>query len=233
MNDFCPRCGTEKGSFVKGFCVNCFVEKGEIISVPKEIEINACKNCGKIKVSNAWREQVGKSFSGILLPKIKVKELNAVKTEIDLIDSAEGKPVAKIRVSGTVDGEVLSFEREVLIKQNIGTCPDCSRLSGGYFEATIQLRFEKKSKELMGEKIKKVESLLLQLSKKEPLAKVVKIAFVTNGVDLIIGSKSAAKKVIRAMEKTSLQKAVFSTKLQGVDKNTGKTRHRYTYCLRF
>ena len=233
MKNFCPRCGTEKGPFVRGFCVNCFAGKVEIISVPKELEINACKSCGKIKVSNAWREQTQKSFASLLSPKIKIKELFEPKTEIDLTGTEEGKQVAKIRVSGTVDGEALSFEREILIKQNIGTCPDCSRLFGSYFEATIQLRFVKKSKDLMQEKIKKVESLLLQFSRKEPLAKVVKTAFVTNGVDLIIGSKSAAKKVIRAMEKTSLQKAVFSTKLQGVDKNTGKTRHRYTYCLRF
>lgn len=51
----CPRCGAtdDQKEFVGPFCIDCFPLK---LKVPREVVIEQCKHCGRIKIRGQWQE---------------------------------------------------------------------------------------------------------------------------------------------------------------------------------
>lgn len=232
FREFCPRCGSEKGPFIKGFCKNCFEEKSSPVSIPSEIVLEECRKCGKVRLGRFWKKFSLDEATGFLEKKIKTRDVLSPKTKIVLEEKSDSEFIAGVEVSGKIGLQKTVFSSKVLLKKRGAVCDSCSRVFGNYFEAIIQLRFEKKSGEVE-KKIESVELLLEEIEKKDALAKIVKIVSERNGADLYIGSNSGAKKVVTAMQKSATQKVVATTSLQGFDRQKGKKRYRYTYCLRF
>lgn len=203
-----------------------------MLDYQKEIEIEQCPRCKKANLSGKWVELSEKNLANFLDKKIKAKELKSEKKEIELLAGDKGF-AGKVTVTGKIGKEKIVLEKEISVRLKKNGCGNCQRIFGHYFEAIIQLRFSKNSLDKLESKIKEVQSIFFALEKKDPLARIVKTAMQKNGVDLIIGSNRGAKKVVRAIEKNSVEKTQVSTKLYGIDKNTGNRRYRYTYCVRF
>jgi NMD protein affecting ribosome stability and mRNA decay len=96
-------------------------------------------------------------------------------------------------------------------------CTDCSRRSGGYFEAIIQLRGS-------AEKTAKARDALV--ARIEERSFVSKVEQLREGVDVYAGSRKAALEALREMR----LKHGTSAKLFGV--KDGRRVYRFTYCVR-
>jgi NMD protein affecting ribosome stability and mRNA decay len=83
----------------------------------------------------------------------------------------------------------------------------------------------------MQARILEAEKFLAELSRTDSLAKIVKVSKVTNGVDLQIGGKRAAKLLAGKFVKESREKIAVSSTLAGIDRK-GHDWSRFTYCVR-
>lgn len=228
---FCPKCGSEKGPFVKGFCMDCFLKDHDLVQIDEEIKVERCVKCEKINLKGAWKENSVENIEEWVCKKVKLKEITDEKITI-ILNPEEEHTNAKVIISGELGGEPIRLEKEIKLKFKDTQCADCAKLSGDYYEAIIQMRFEGEMKD---EKADEFESLLAQIlrerHKRDGLAIVVKAIPLKTGADFLIGGKRAAKTAAEKIAKKFNTKVVSSYTLIGVDK-TGKEKIRHTLCVR-
>jgi len=229
---FCPRCGKEKGPFVKGLCKDCWLERNDSIQVPDFLEIEFCKKCGKVRLSGKWVEQSERVLSEFVKKKIKLKDFDGEEVSVSIEPVGEKESIAFVEIKGRVGDTDLELEKEVLLKPKTVLCDPCMRLTSNYHEAILQVRYAGKTSLLNKDTIfKEIESLLERERAKDPLAGVAGIKDARNGFDVLIGSSKAGKKVAQSLAAAHNSKVVSSFKTIGVDK-AGKEKKRFTYCVR-
>jgi len=152
---FCPGCGKES----RGICLSCLLKRRPI-KLNTYPSIKYCQ-CGLFKVHDRWekeiiphlKKQIEKSL--IYPEKVKVKDI-----EILLKESEEKPEKIKAYVTVAYEGESKKLPLEVKIKWEKISCPQCSRLSGGYYEAVLQNRTGRNITSLINpEFISKVEEV--------------------------------------------------------------------------
>jgi nonsense-mediated mRNA decay protein 3 len=141
--EFCVVCGATDRPLVDGLCAPCAADRTVLVSAPQRAEVVLCPHCGARQVGSHW-ERAGAS------PVLTAEDLNP------LLEVAEGVGVRRVRwdetaVTATVHEFVgharvryRGIERDVDVPLSVRvvhrTCPECSRKSGRYYTATIQLR---------------------------------------------------------------------------------------------
>jgi nonsense-mediated mRNA decay protein 3 len=203
----CPKCG--KGSdtteFFEAFCVDCYPFQ---VKIPKGIRLEKCKACSRIRLKGEWQGYDRKRIEEHVASKARG---DFVSAEFDLESS----------VCSFVFG---SRGKETVMKENVDfeihdtTCPDCSRASGGYFEAIIQLRGEKEKVE------RKAQKLGTELGRRTFISKWEEMH---GGQDLYVGS---TRIVFETLQKVGLKPSKISKKLTG--RREGKKMYRTTFAVR-
>lgn len=230
---FCPKCGATDKPFVKGFCLDCFLEDHpNLLEIDKELQVESCKHCGKIKAKGKFVEDNEENLIALVESRLKINEVSKPKSLIDIIPLDEDKALAKIMVEGEIDGEPVHLRKEVSLRFKTGLCDPCMRVSSQYHEGILQIRGDKKTpKKKFEEALLAVQALLSAEEKKDSLARVVEIHWQKTGVDVWIGSKHGTKQAAEKLAKSYGSKVVVSAKLLGQDKQ-GKEKHRFTYLVR-
>lgn len=204
----CPRCGknNDKNDFIEAFCPNCYTFN---LKIPEsQIRIEKCKRCEKTRIRGEWQRISKKKIEEYIESKCK-GEFKDVEYDMD-----SGKLVFTIEKSG----KKIKKEIEFHVDFSTTICPDCSRMSGGYFEAIIQLRGNKKT-------IEKQKKLLVNaISRKTFVAKEEEKH---GGDDIYVGD---SKIVLNLLQELGL-KPIITRKLVGVSE--GKRLYRTTFMLRF
>lgn len=111
------------------------------------------------------------------------------------------------------------------VKVSRETCLECSKMRGGYFEATIQLR-GKKAEAMQRWVLKKMEGL----TGKSEGAFVTSTEKVKEGSDIKLGSKQLAVKLLKELSKLYRVETRRSYKLYGEKK--GRRLYRTTLLAR-
>ena len=201
----CPKCGntSDKVDFIGPFCISC--EAGRIsVKWPNEIEYEQCARCERMKIRGQWTKD-RKELDNLITSKCKGEFSRVVydydNNELIFFINKEGK---NIRITRKTD----------LVK-TVVTCIDCSRLSGGYYEAIIQLRGDKT----------RVEKYLGKLS--NALGnKLLKAGEVKGGADIY----SVDNKMTMQMCNNLGFRYILTKKLVG--EREGKRLYRVTYSIR-
>jgi len=228
MMEFCPKCGTEKGPFIKGFCIKCFLEDNKLIDIDKKFHIAKCKRCGKILVSGRWVKDDADNLAKFLMSKIKWHNLAKKSLDIEIVREAKGAKLY-LNVSGEIEGEPITATYESFIEYRFQYCDACLKISSAYHEAVIQIRFQDKSKEK--KVLFLVKEILASKLREDALAEIVRTMRRKNGLDLLIGSKKAAKLIVSELKKKYKASVKVSPSLIGITKD-GKNKVRYTYSVR-
>ena len=231
MFKFCPKCGSKKGPFIKGFCTECFLQDNKLIVFPEKIQFQQCKRCNKILVQRSWTEFNSIELIEFLKSKIKSKDFLIQETEIELEKLDEKKFNALLEIKGLIEGNSLILNRVIKLELVSGICDACMKISSDYFEATIQIRFNEKNNKKSEKVFSELNNFLSELNKKDPLSRIVKEQKNSKGFDLIVSSNRAAKLSSEKTAKKYSSKVIRSFSVVGVDK-TGKEKRRYTYCVR-
>ncbi|MFH0929584.1 MAG: NMD3-related protein [Candidatus Aenigmatarchaeota archaeon] len=129
---FCFVCGKKTNELVDGYCEDCYNDKFSLLKVPKELTVKMCTRCNMIKHRNRWMDI---KVEDVLRDKIEVLG-RAVDLKIDIDDNITIK--AKGFLKDCKKSKKESYD--IRLKINKIVCPTCSRASGGYYEAIIQLR---------------------------------------------------------------------------------------------
>lgn len=213
----CFVCG-KRPAVIDGWCSEDWNAKHELINIPEKFEITACSRCNRAKISGRWQTFDAKSF---------LRSKTKVQGRLDSFEVTELKGKYIVRATGIVDRGVKpkTEDHVITIKFTRFTCPDCSRVAGGYYEAIIQLRgsiTESKIKFFEREAAK----ILSQDSRAFWSAKELK-----EGWDIKMGSIGAANKladILRHKYKAEIRKS-----FQLVGRKDGVDMYRTIISVRF
>jgi nonsense-mediated mRNA decay protein 3 len=141
--EFCVVCGATDRPLVDGVCAECAADRAPLLAAPKRAEVTICPHCGARQVGAHW-ERSGASpvlTSEDLSPFLEVPEgvgVRRVRWDETAVTATVREFVGRARV------RFRGVERDVEVPLSVRTvhrtCPECSRKSGRYYTATLQLR---------------------------------------------------------------------------------------------
>ncbi|MDD5172487.1 MAG: NMD3-related protein [Candidatus ainarchaeum sp.] len=199
----CPKCGktSDTVAFIEAFCVECYPVS---IKVPDKVEFEQCTRCGRARLKGDWTPYTDKKIGDLVLAKCRGD-----------FESA-GYDVERQTAVFTMKHGV-KVERLIPLEMKKTICPQCSRISGGYFEAIIQLR---------GNRAKMEKYALMLISRLEKKTFIAKTEEKDEGLDLYVGNSKA---VVALMGNLGVR-ALITKKLVGRDQ--GKRLYRTTFMVR-
>ncbi|HYB77941.1 MAG TPA: NMD3-related protein, partial [Thermoplasmata archaeon] len=221
-----------------GVCAECAADRTVLLSAPKRVEVTVCAQCGARKRGAHWE----RSGAGPLLtaedltPFLEVPDevgVRKVRWEETQVTSTVREFIGRARV------RFRGIERDVEVPLSVrtvfATCPECSRRSGRYYTATLQLRgpadgpSEKAvplRARLDGEWARLVREMRPDWRKavswREPLPE---------GWDCFFTDSLAARAVARLAKQKFGASVKESSSLVG--RKNGQDLYRVTFCLRF
>jgi nonsense-mediated mRNA decay protein 3 len=226
---FCPKCGKETDILINGVCKECYLGNSDLFVI-KEINIDLCGRCGKIKSGLKWVLRSDVEIINEIIKKIKpVSEIEQMKPFVELNQKDDTTYLVEVKVMGILNGIVVEQKKDFVLDLNKTICDPCMRLSSDYREAIIQLRTSKGVIE-SGAMLKLAEEFIEQEKQNDSLSGIVKILRTKNGFDIWLGSGKAGAKISNHLGKIYKTKVLTSKKLIGEDQ--GKRKFRYTFLIR-
>lgn len=141
--EFCVMCGRTGTGLVDGLCPDCAAQRTPLLRVPGRARVTLCPTCGARKVGAHW-ERAG-SPSELTRADLDPFLIVHPETAVRSIDWREtGANALEHRLLGRARVRFRGTEREVEVPLSVKvehrTCPECSRRSGHYYTAVVQLR---------------------------------------------------------------------------------------------
>jgi len=210
LKKVCPICGKNVEIFLEGICIDCF--RNDFLKkhkVPEKIEIYQCKYCGKYSITKKYLfENLENALEHYVNHAIKFEDF-VVKFENEI---------------KVYKDNLLIFSFPINLKIKPFTCKFCSLKNIGYRQAIIQLRT--KFNNIILKEIEKI----VESEKKDFYAFISRIEEKKDGIDVFIGSKNVAYKILRFLEGKYSINYKISRKLVGIKK--GKKVYLDTISIR-
>ncbi|WP_269849126.1 NMD3-related protein [Methanosarcina horonobensis] len=139
----CPKCGTECDKLFDSICRDCFFESFRLIELPLVLHVRICSSCGAYFHRSRW-EDAGNLEEVVLKAVENTLFIHSEAGDVELyLEPKEITPYiyrVKAEVDAVVKDEPVHAEAETEVRVQRTACDMCSRESGGYFEAIIQVR---------------------------------------------------------------------------------------------
>jgi nonsense-mediated mRNA decay protein 3 len=142
-DEFCVVCGATGRALTEGVCAPCAADRTTLVRAPEHAVVVICPHCGARKVGASWKRSGASPLltAEDLMPLVEAHPEAAVRD----IRWEETSSTATVRdLVGTARVRFRGIEREVPVALSVRTerqsCTDCSRKSGRYYTAVIQLR---------------------------------------------------------------------------------------------
>jgi len=238
----CYLCGKE--AVVEGLCNTCYDEQHPLIEVSTPLPLIACKKCDSVKVPGGWQKiSIGKMNAEELAEKQMDIILNqeiklfyeGVSLTIEEVNKLDRVTHLMVTVTGKSHENIPPHDEEypVEIRFRYSTCDTCGMMSGGYYEAILQMRADGReiSDEEKKELTKRVTDTTVARYKTDDKAFVNLIDDTKHGIDYYIGSMPLAKDIADDFESRYIAERKENYKLIGEDK-AGKKKYRVTILLR-
>lgn len=202
----CPKCGRNEGEvrFIEAFCIDCYPVS---VKVPDRVELERCKRCGRMLLRGEWTLYDEKKVEAFILGKCR-GEFSSASYDF-------GKQMAVFVMHR--GGKEMRPERLVPFALNTVMCPQCNRISGGYYQGIIQLRGDPKKVERLA------RTLIGRLEKKTFISKTEEK---DGGLDIYVGSSKAVVGAVGGLG----MRVLITKKLIGRDE--GKRLYRTTFAIR-
>lgn len=231
---FCVECGKEGPIFKEGVCVSCYLKTHTFTKGPKVIDQPICTHCGSYKYKNTWTSDL---FGDVIRRKIKntfqiSRELKKIDINTECKETKEGM-FCKVYISGFLDDAEITEEHEILVRLKKTVCDVCSKRFGGYHEAIVQVRKDKRelTKKELENIIMVVENLVKDLQSKGNRG-----LFITDmgeehgGLDFYISEKGPSLIIAKKIQEQYGGTIKQSSKNIGM--KDGKQIYRMTYLIR-
>jgi nonsense-mediated mRNA decay protein 3 len=231
---FCVECGKEGSIFKDGVCIDCYLKSHSFTKSPEILDITTCVHCESFKYKNTWSSEI---FGEIIRKTIKnnfeiSKELQKVDINTDCKEAKNGYE-CKVYISGFIDSHEITEEHNVLVRIKKTVCDVCSKRSGGYHEAIIQVRTD--NRKFTDEELVSIQSFV-ERQVENLKTKGNRGLFITDfgqehgGLDFFLSDRSAAQMITKKLQDE------FGGNVKQSSKNIGmkdsKQIYRVTYLLR-
>lgn len=235
---FCPICGKTDEKLFSGLCRSCFIRDLNLITVPDEIQLTTCTQCGSIQKKGRWFDcdlVLEDQAAETLLEHVQVNEHVSDAQIVPELESVRGSILEfLVKVTGQVLGGEVSQEFLVKVKVDKTVCSECSKYASGYYEAVIQLRADERplSPAEIDAADEDLRTRLEKLSQGNRMAYISQRAQIKEGIDYYIGSYKAARKLTESLKNKLGGMINESPRLMGHDKSAGKDLYRIWILLR-
>ena len=231
---FCVDCGKEIKIFRDGACVKCYLKNHSFSKSPEITDIFVCSHCGSYKHKSTW---VNYSFDEILRMTVKnsfyiSNELMSVNISTKYGEEKE-RMECKVTISGLLDDAKIAEDHEILIRVRKTVCDVCSKRYGGYHEAVLQIRADKRK--LAKEEINVIQSTVEDLVESIQ-DKGNRALFITDmgkehgGIDFYLSDKGSALTITKKIQEKYGGLIKHSSKNIGM--KDSRQVYRMTYLLR-
>jgi nonsense-mediated mRNA decay protein 3 len=142
--EFCVVCGRTDQPIEEGLCPDCAARRNRLLWVEGHPSVTVCPTCGARKVGQRWERR---GASRTLLGAEDLTPLVSVHPEVGVRrihwQEVEGDAAQRI-FEGTAQVRFRGTERTVPVtlpvRVRMATCEDCSRKSGHFYTALLQIR---------------------------------------------------------------------------------------------
>lgn len=230
-----------------GLCVDCFLERNEVIVVPKVVDLVRCPTCGSSHGRRGWsqpREAEGDEEDGDEVLHDDV--VDAAEAVVQVVDGSrlrsmdvtvhrEARSAFSVHIHAEVGlmGQTVEAEGGTRVRVRGEQCPICSRKAGQYFEALIQFRstgHRPATDAEMDRARRHVHGEIERLSAASRDVFLVREERIHGGLDFYISTQAAAAQISRGLAGMFSATATSSTKLTG--QRDGKEVVRVTHAVR-
>ena len=232
---FCVECGRED-ELIGSVCKECFSKKHAIVSLPDHVDLTLCAHCSSMETPKGWkdvgsmREAVEAAIraSLVLLKDAKVSDLR-----IELSQKDERNLQADVNLQVTASGAEFERHLSTIVRIKRGSCKECSKKQGRYYEAILQVRGpERNLPEQTEEEVQRmVNERVASMRKTSREVFVSKVERVKGGLDFYFSTIPAARGIARELENAMCAEYKESSSLWG--RRDGKDIYRMTYMVRF
>lgn len=139
---FCVECGAE-GEVHDGLCQDCFIKKGRFVEIPKYVDIQICAHCDAIRMGTRW-EKVEDVLERAIEDALQVEKGVDITWKMDVEEEDERNFRVHLDLKVDTRGFEFPLERDTRVRVKVGSCRDCSRKRGSYYEAIVQIRATKR-----------------------------------------------------------------------------------------
>ena len=235
QENFCPKCGGKTEN--EGLCNKCKRSSIEWLTCEKRVPCVICPTCGSMRKGSIWtdvpydRQQLAEelAFASVAV-HVDVQD---VELAISTRDPNPNRTYCIIYVKGVLYGEPVQKTCETLIVWTKENCDRCSRLSGGYYESTIQVRATDRRPDSYERQ--RVEEIAYEIEDDvqesgERLSFITRIDNNRDGVDIVVSSHSIGDTIARQIVTEMGGKITRHPKLIG--ERLGRKLYRITLLLR-
>jgi len=215
----CIVCGKESDYKI---CGKCFSERNRLLNLQK-FEIEVCSRCESVKTQRGW---VKKDLKKAIEEKILEEMQLFPDFRLENLEIAEKVLIA----SGEIYGEKVSVSVPLNYRIHRIACPRCSRKSGGYYEAIVQIRA--RGRELKSEDLSIIDKITREIIEESSGEKdfILKVEEKESGIDLYFGSRKIGEKVSRRVAQELGGSVSVTKKIH--TRIDGRDVYRYTYLVR-
>ncbi|WP_455393280.1 60S ribosomal export protein NMD3 [[Eubacterium] cellulosolvens] len=231
---FCVECGKDEKLY-DNLCKDCLLRKTKFFKLPKVVRVTVCQQCSAWEKDNHWEpaESDEEVLRQVLNDQITpLKDVKYMTFSTELKPQTTNVYLVKLEVTGIYEDLKVREAFDIEIRINYGTCGRCSRLSGSYFEAKIQVRSTNRpmteSERARAEEI--VDLVLAQAQGTESNAFLTKYELIHGGEDFYIGSSTVARQIAKRLAKEFAGKLKESSTMVG--RKDGRDTYRFTHTVR-
>lgn len=231
---FCVECGKEE-ELIGSLCKECYSKKHVHPALPEHVDLTLCAHCSSMQTERGW-EDIGSVReaaelaveSALALPKgSKLMDIRVHLSERD-----ERNLAAKVALLLSVEGH--EFERSLgtTVRLKRGSCTECSKQQGKYYEAILQLRGPERSldKHVEADSERFVRDRVASMRKSSREVFVSKVEKVKGGLDFYFSTIPSARSIARELQKSMCAEFKESSSLWG--RRAGEEIYRMTFLVR-
>lgn len=215
-----------------------------MIEVKTPLTLLSCKRCGAVKIPGGWQKLSAEATDSddlwphqvdVLLDKEIKPLVSGIEVEIEEEKRLDRVLSIILKAIGKSHDALPPHEEKynVEVRFSYGTCDTCGMMSGGYYEATLQIRAD--GRKLTEAEEKDIVRIVTEMTVAEygadNKAFVTKISSDKYGIDFQLGSEHLCRTIADVLEYQYLAQRKQNYKLVGQDKG-GKDKFRITILIR-
>ncbi len=231
---FCVECGRE-GELIGSLCKDCYSKKHAKVSLPEHVDVTLCAHCSSMQTDHGWKDvgSVREAAEAAIEGAIAVsKDAKVSEVSVKLQEQDERNMGAEVTVTLLSEGVQLERQLRTVIRLKRGSCTECSKQQGKYYEAILQVRGP--SGDIPDETERSIEKLvkdrIASMRKSSREVFLSKIEHVKGGLDFYFSTIPAAKGVARELQESMCAEYKESSSLWG--RRDGKDIYRVTFLIR-
>ncbi len=231
---FCVECGRE-GELIGPLCLECYSKKNVVASLPQYIDLTLCSHCSSFLLDGQWVEtgSVKEATERMIERALTVSEgLTVDAMTVSLTEKDERTYEAEVCLRLSAHGRSFSREVTTTVRIKRGSCKECSKQKGSYYESIIQLRGDDRALadglELrMEAQVRDRFDSMRAKSREVFLTKVVRVR---GGLDFYASTAQSARVVARELQEQFSAEFKESSSLWG--RQDGRDVYRVTFLVR-